>query len=331
MGNNVIVRLNTSKRKWTSWELGRPPDGDNAFGWSGLLVKLGRRGSLCDLCRVKCHHVPLVVGEMGTVRRGRSGNQKFTGATLVWATNFPQSTQMYWPISRQPYSVHMVFTCRIRCSILFTRAFPRELSCKWTTRVSVMERCLVTHRLRTRSFTTSVKVGSLTQSAAAVFVMFVSLSRRTWSSTPAWSGVTPIGSRLRLNWPCRRNTCSNSEGASVSSRTACGILAQSFLNRWFHDVVSLLKQNQPGSLVLCHLGSTVNSDQSIGGKLGGLATGGSCGDLGLDRSRDRNRTRLPIFSGPMSGICQPPRRRPCCDRRLESGRVLSRRPQSRDH
>ena len=47
-------------------------------------------------------------------------------------------------------------------SILCVSTSPRRLSRKCTTRASVTERCLVTHRFCTRSFTTSVNVGGLT-------------------------------------------------------------------------------------------------------------------------------------------------------------------------
>jgi len=64
--------------------------------------------------------------------------------------------------ARRSCSARVACTWRTRCSMCRLNAVPRRLSDKCTTRASVTERCLVTHRLRTRAFTTALSVGNLT-------------------------------------------------------------------------------------------------------------------------------------------------------------------------
>jgi len=94
------------------------------------------------------------------------------------------------------------------------RTCPHRLSRKFTTRVSVTERCLVTHHFRTRSFTTPLTVGDLTRSAVAASITLASASRRRNRNTPAWSGVTRIASRPLRKSPCNCTMTSRSVSAS---------------------------------------------------------------------------------------------------------------------
>jgi hypothetical protein len=113
-------------------------------------------------------------------------------------------------------------TWRTCCSICKASAFPRRLSDKHTARASVTDRRRVIHRLRTRSFTTSLNVGGLTLSEAAASVSLAFVWRHRKRITPAWSGVTTIGCRLLRKSPSNRNTSSRSVGP-VSFCSQCGL------------------------------------------------------------------------------------------------------------
>src|SRR4029077_7548662 len=108
------------------------------------------------------------------------GDGSLAGRRIVGANQHTwQGTMRGLPFGFMPRvlrscSASVAFTWRTRCSICRASAFPRRLSRKCTTRVTVTERRLVTQRFRTRTLTITLNVNSLTPSAVAASVTLAS-------------------------------------------------------------------------------------------------------------------------------------------------------------